>query len=103
MILGAEVPRIFTPPRRELTPETTHGFAAIAFAEQVLGVQLFPWQKWLLVHALELDDTDPGRYRYRFVVVEVARQNGKTMLMLILALWHIYALDSGMVIATAAT
>lgn len=101
MILGAEVPRIFTPPRRELTPETTHGFAAIAFAEQVLGVQLFPWQKWLLVHALELDDTDPGRYRYRFVVVEVARQNGKTMLMLILALWHIYALDSGMVIATA--
>ena len=104
MILGAEVPRIFTPPRRELTPETTHGFAAIAFAENVLGVQLFPWQKWLLLHALELEDAaagEPPRYRYRFIVCEVARQNGKTMLMLILALWHIYALDSPMVIATA--
>lgn len=104
MILGAEVPRVFTPPRRELTPETTHGYAAIAFAEEVLGVRLFPWQKWLLLHALELEDVADGeapRYRYRFIVVEVARQNGKTMLMLILALWHIYALDSPMVIATA--
>ena len=33
--------------------------------------------------------------------VEVARQNGKTLMMLILALWHIYALDSKMVIGTA--
>lgn len=109
MILGAEVPRIFTPPRRELTPETSHGYAAIAFAEQVLGVQLFPWQKWLLIHALELEEQtadevaagQPPRYRFRFCVVEVARQNGKTMLMLVLALWHIYALDSPTVIGTA--
>ena len=109
MILGAELPRIFTPPRRELTPDTTHGFAAIAFAEDVLGVRLFPWQKWLLIHALELEEQTAEeiaagvapRYRFRFIVVEVARQNGKTMLMLILALWHIYALDSPMVIATA--
>jgi hypothetical protein len=40
-------------------------------------------------------------YRYRIVVVEVARQSGKTLVMLILALWHIYALDSKMVIGTA--
>ncbi len=99
MIVGCEQPRIFTPPKRELTPETTHGFAAIAFAEDVLGVNLFPWQRWLLIHALELDET--GAYRYRFVVVNVARQNGKTLLMLILALWHIYALDSPTVIGTA--
>ena len=99
MILGSETPRIFTAPRRELTPETTHGFAAIAFAENVLEVKLFPWQKWLLLHALEL--SEDGSYRYRFVVVTVARQAGKTMIMLILALWHIYALDSPTVIATA--
>ena len=99
MILGSETPRIFTAPRRDLTPETTHGFAAIAFAEEVLGVRLFPWQKWLLLHALELGED--GSYRFRFIVVEVARQNGKTMIMLILALWHIYALDSPTVIATA--
>ena len=109
MILGAEVPRIFTPPRRELTPETTHGFAAIAFAEEVLGVTLFPWQRWLLIHALELEECSEEdgsteaqqRYRFRFCIVEVARQNGKTLLMLVLALWHIYALESATVIGTA--
>ena len=109
MILGSETPRIFTPPLRKLTPETTHGFAAIAFAEDVLGVSLFPWQKWALIHALELrpltkDELAAGAepsYRFRFCVITVARQAGKTMIMLILALWHIYALDSPTVIATA--
>ncbi len=99
MILGCEVPRIFTPPRRELTPDSTHGFAAVAFAEQVLEVRLFPWQRWLLLHALELNED--GSYRFRFLSVNVARQNGKTLVMLILALWHIYALDSPTVIGTA--
>lgn len=99
-VLGFEVPRIYTPALRELTPETTHGFACIAFAEEVLEVKLFPWQKWLLLHALELD-AYTGLYRFRTIVVEVARQNGKTLLMLVLALWHIYALDSKMVIGTA--
>ena len=104
MILGSEAPRVFTPPRRELTPETTHGFAAIAFAEDVLGVRLFPWQRWLLLHALEVEDSEDGqsqRLRFRYVICNVGRQNGKTLLMLILALWHIYALDSPTVIGTA--
>lgn len=99
MILGSETPRIFTAPRRDLTPETTHGFAAIAFAEEVLGVRLFPWQKWLLIHALELNPD--GSYRFRYCVTVVARQAGKTLVMMVLALWHIYALDSPTVIATA--
>ena len=94
MILGVEQPRVFTPPKRELTPETSHGFAAIAFAEEILGVKLFPWQRWLLIHALELEEQTPEeiasnvqpRYRYRYCVVTVARQSGKTMLMLVLAL-----------------
>lgn len=100
MILGSETPRIFTPPKKDLTdPANTHGYACIAFAEQILGYQLFPWQKWLLIHGLELDDQ--GLYRFRTVVVEVARQNGKSLLLEVLALWHIYALDSRRVIATA--
>ncbi|WP_287004645.1 MULTISPECIES: LAGLIDADG family homing endonuclease [Gordonia] len=74
---GREEPRVFTPPLRELTRETSHGWAAIAFAETVLGVTLFPWQKWLLIHALELDEV--SRYRFRTVVVLVARQNGKAL------------------------
>lgn len=98
-ILGRTEPRIFTPPRRELTPETSHGFACIAFAEQLLGLLLFPWQKWLLIHALELNED--GTYRFRFVIVEVGRQNGKSLILLVLALWHLYALDSKMVIGTA--
>jgi hypothetical protein len=99
-ILGSEAPRIFTPPRRELTPETTHGFAAIAFAEG-LGYNLFPWQKWLLLHALELDPDDDRLYRFRTIVVEVARQNGKTLVLVVLALWALYGRDAKMVIGTA--
>lgn len=99
MILGCETPRIYTPPRRELTEETTHGFACIAFAEQILDVKLFPWQRWLLLHALELDED--GLYRFRTVVCEVARQNGKSLLLTVLALWHLFGLGSRAVIGTA--
>ena len=40
-------------------------------------------------------------YRFRTVIVLVARQNGKTLLMIVLALWHVYALKSRTVIGTA--
>jgi hypothetical protein len=99
MILGSEVPRIYTPPARELTPHTTHGYSAIAFAEG-LGFRLFPWQKWLLLHALELDPNN-DLYRFRTVIVEVARQSGKTTVMVLLALWAMFVRDSRMVIGTA--
>ena len=104
-LLGIETPRVFIPPIRDITVErddnglTTHGFAAIAFAEDLLGLKLFPWQKWLLRHGLELN-TD-GTYRFRTVVVEVARQSGKTLIEMVLALWHMYALRSRTVIGTA--
>lgn len=101
---GCETPRIWTRPLRKLTPETSHGWACINFAEQVLGLTLLPWQKWLLIHALELLPADrAGRvtYRFRTVIVLVARQNGKTLLMIVLALWHVYALKSRTVIGTA--
>ncbi|MGO9154045.1 terminase [Mycobacterium sp.] len=99
-IQGCETPRIFTPPLRPLTPETSHGFAAIKFAEG-LGFKLFPWQRFLLVHGLELDPDDDSLYRFRTVVCEVARQSGKSFAMLILALWHIYVRDSRTVLGTA--
>ena len=101
MILGCETPRVYTPPAHvEWTLETTHGFAAIAFAEG-LGMTLFPWQRWLLLHALELDPDDPRLYRFRTVITLVGRQNGKTLLMEILALWHMYGKGSRTVIGTA--
>ena len=97
--LGIETPRIFSPPLRPLTRETSHGFACIDFAEQVLKFRLMPWQKWLLIHALEL--LENGLYRFRTVIVLVARQNGKTLVMKILALWHLYVRGSKMVVASA--
>lgn len=51
---GVTLPRIYTPPLRPLDKNTSNGFAVIAFAEIMLKVHLYPWQCWLLVHALEL-------------------------------------------------
>ena len=54
----------------------------------MLHVHLYPWQCWLLVHALEL--LEDGSYRFRKVIVLVARQNGKTTLMGVLAAWWLF-------------
>lgn len=86
--VGATEPRIFTKPLRELTPETSHGFSVIAFALDVLGVRLFPWQRALLIRALELNED--GTYRFRKIFVIVGRQNGKTTLLTVLALWWLF-------------
>lgn len=80
---GFTEPRIFTKPLRELTRETSRGFEAIRFAEKVLNVRLFPWQKWLFIHLLELNPD--GTLRFRKALVIVARQNGKTLIAAVLA------------------
>lgn len=98
-LYGCEVPRIFTPPLRELTPETSHGFEAIEFAEDILGLTLFPWQKWVLIHALEL--LEDGTYRFQTVVLLVARQNGKSTLMSILTLWRMFVDGAQLVLGAA--
>ena len=80
---------------RELTPDTSLGFEAIEFSENILGRPLFPWQKWLFVHSLELA---PGSFTYdkfpklRFdtVIVEVARQQGKSYWLSTRALWRMF-------------
>ena len=99
-VLGSEAARVFTPPLRDLVPTlrdaagniiraaTSDGFSVIEFAEGVLKLRLLPWQKWLLVHALEL--LPNGRYRFRYVVLLVARQNGKSTVSQVLALWWLY-------------
>lgn len=96
---GYETPRVFTPPLRRLTPKTSLGFSAIEFAEDVLQFSLFPWQKWLLIHALEV--LPDGSFRFRNVVVLVARQNGKSTLSIVLSLWSMYVLGRPLVIGTA--
>lgn len=100
---GITEPRIYTPPLRELTEETTLGFDAIRFAEGTLGIKLHPWQKWLFVHALEIVDEPDGEWSLRFqtVIVLVGRQNGKTTVGAILALFFLYIVRSGLVLGTA--
>lgn len=81
-------PRIWTRPLRDLTPETSVGFDVIEFGEQVCGIYLYPWQKWLLIHALELNED--GTLRFKRVHLLVGRQNGKTTVAKLLILYWLF-------------
>lgn len=85
---GRTKPRVFTKPLRELTPETSRGFAVIAWARTYLKVELLPWQEWLLIHMLEL--LEDGTLRFRKALVIVGRQNGKTLIAAVLAAYWLY-------------
>lgn len=98
-VVGRAEPRLYTRPRRRLTPRTSKGFEVVLFAERVLKVRLMPWQKWLLTHALELNLD--GTYRFRYVFVLVSRQNGKTMLLAVLALWRLLVDEARLVLGTS--
>lgn len=87
-VYGHQEPRIYTPPDRELTPETSLGYSVIAFSENVLGIPLFPWQKWFYIHALEL--RPDGRLRFKEIHLTIARQNGKTRVVKTLLLWRMF-------------
>lgn len=86
---GTTEPRLWVKPLRELTEETTLGYEVIDFAEQILGIRLYPWQKWLLIHALELLE-DGETYRFRRLIVLVGRQNGKTLIVSVLCAWWLF-------------
>lgn len=95
---GCTEPRFFIPPLRELTPETSLGFEVIEFS-QLLGVNLYPWQQWVLIHGLEL--TQSGDFRFKRVIIEVARQNGKTTLMVVLGLWRFFRYGASRILSAA--
>lgn len=102
-IRGHESPRVYTPPLRELDGDATLGYDVADFAENVLGIRLYPWQRWLFVHALEIvgDFETEWRFRFRTVVVEIGRQNGKTTMGTVLALFFLYMLGVGLILGTA--
>lgn len=97
--LGSTVPRLWTKPLRELTRETSYGFAVIDFARDVLREPLDPWQEWLVIHAGEL--LEDGRPRFRHVLILVARQNGKTHLLKVLSLYWLFVEQWPLVLATS--
>jgi hypothetical protein len=100
-LVGSTEPRIFVPPLRELTPDTSFGFAVVDFARDVLDEPLMPWQEWLVIHAGEL--LPSGRPRFKTVLVLVARQNGKTHLCKVLALWWLFVDKQKLVLGTSTT
>lgn len=101
MIYGKEEPRVWTKPLRKLTRENTLGFLFIRFCEEI-GVELLPWQKWLAIHALEIvTEGDNWRFRFRYVVILISRQNGKTFFEVCLNLFFLYGLKSHLVLGTA--
>ena len=103
MLLGHEEARVHTLPLRELTPETSLGYDVIRFADEVLEVDLLPWERWLLIHALEVVGDFGGEWRLRFrtVLVLVGRQNGKTLVSTVLTLYFLYMLMASLVLGVA--
>ncbi|QIK77156.1 terminase [Nocardioides piscis] len=98
-LLGSETPRLATPPLHHLTPDTSLGFEVIAFSERFCRVELMPWQRWWLIHALEL--RPDGRLRFRRILTLVSRQNGKTHLLKLVALWAMVSGRAQLVLGVA--
>lgn len=61
------------------------------------------WQRWLLIHALELLEGHGCVFRFRTVLLLVARQNGKSTLLTVLILWRMFQDGAKMVLETHAT
>lgn len=112
---GCTEPRVFTPPlpghcnplRKDgcpcgcgLNPESSWGFECIAFLENVMHWVLIPYQKWLYIHALEKDEAGTG-FRYRTLIILIARQNGKTQWLKGLGLWKLFLDGAEEVLITA--
>lgn len=85
-ILGQTTPRIFTPPKRELTPATSDGFAAVEWIKNVLGFPLLPHQEFLTIHLLELNED--GSRRFDTALILQGRQSGKTTWTAAFLLWR---------------
>ena len=110
MLLGRTEPRVYTPPLITgppgpcgcgcaLTPETSYGFDVDAFASDVLALPLDPWERWVAIHGGEL--LPDGRPRFRKLLVIVARQNGKTHLLVVLSLFWLYVQAQPLILGTS--
>lgn len=97
-LLGKTAPRLWTPPQRKLTRATSHGYAVCDFAD-VIGEPFLPWQRWLAIHAMETDAN--GFYRFRVVLVLVARQNGKSSVKRVISLWRLHVDGARLVLGVA--
>lgn len=90
IVYGSETPRLWTRPLRDVDSDSaaTLGFLVCDFATEVLEVDLLPWQRWWFRHALEL--RPDGKLRFSTILTLISRQNGKTFLLKILALYFLF-------------
>jgi hypothetical protein len=93
------IPRLWTPPLRELTAATSYGFDFADFCAEVLQEPLDPWQKWASIHVGEL--LPDGRPRFRTALVIVARQQGKTSWCRALTLYWLFVDEVPLVLGTS--
>lgn len=102
-MMGKTVPRVYTPPLRELTEETSLGFACVAYAREVLKKNLYPWQEWALIHMMEIVGELGGEWQFRFrtVLFLISRQNGKTVLSEVIASFFLNVLCVDSVFGTS--
>lgn len=100
---GSTRPRVYTKPLRELTPDTSLGYAAVEYSKVVLGKKLYPWQEWALIHALEIEgELDSSwKFRFRTVLFLISRQNGKTVLSEVIASFFLNVLQVNSVFGTS--
>jgi len=97
-LLGRTQPRLWTPPLRPLSRRTSRGYEAADFAAS-MGEPFLPWQRWLAIHALET--VPDGSYRFRVVLVLVARQNGKSSFKRTISIWRLYLDGARLVLGVA--
>jgi hypothetical protein len=82
-----------------LSPESSLGFNVIDFAHNILRFPPDPWQRWLLIHAMEIGPN--GRPRFRKIIVLVARQNGKTQLLVIISLYWMFVQQVALILGVS--
>jgi hypothetical protein len=98
-VRGSQLPRIWTPPLRDLDdPASTYGYELIDFAAEI-GWPFDPWQQWVAIHLGEL--LPDGRPRFRTALVIVARQNGKTVFARVLTLYWMFVEQVPLIIGTS--
>ena len=97
-LLGSTTPRLWTPPLRPLNRRTSLGYEAADFA-QITGEPLLPWQRWAAIHALELNPD--GTFRFRIILIIVARQQGKSHLKRNISLWRMFMQPGAQILGVA--
>jgi phage terminase large subunit-like protein len=93
--VGNPQPRVQTPP----APAQGNRVGDLVALAEALGTPLLEWQKNAATEILKTNDA--GLFVNKTSVIVCARQNGKTTLLRLLILCHLFLWDSKLIVATA--